>query len=34
MKIKKFGVVDFLDGDEAIVEYLNAALEEGDADFS
>ena len=33
MKIKKFDVVDFLDSDEAIVEYLNAVLEEGDADF-
>ncbi len=33
MKIKKFDVVDFLDSDEAIIEYLNAALEEGDADF-
>ncbi|MDE0154828.1 MAG: putative addiction module antidote protein [Gammaproteobacteria bacterium] len=33
MKIKKFDVVDFLDSDEAIIEYLNAALEEGDSDF-
>ena len=33
MKIKKFDVIDFLDGDEAIVEYLNAVLEEGDAEF-
>ena len=33
MKIKKFDVVDFLGGDEAIIEYLNAALEEGDSDF-
>ena len=33
MKIKKFDVVDFLDSDEAIVEYLNAALKEGDSDF-
>ena len=24
MKIKKFDVVDFLDSDEAIIEYLNA----------
>ena len=33
MKIKNFDVVDFLDSDEAIIEYLNAALEEGDSDF-
>ena len=33
MKIKKFDVVDFLDSDEAIIEYLNAALEEGEPDF-
>ena len=33
MKIKKFDVVDFLDSDEAIIEYLNTALEEGDSDF-
>ena len=33
MKIKKFDVVDFLGSDEAITEYLNAALEEGDSDF-
>ena len=33
MKIKKFDVVDFLGTDEAIIEYLNAALEEGDSDF-
>lgn len=33
MKIKKFDVVDFLRSDEAIIEYLNAALEEGDSDF-
>ena len=33
MKIKKFNVVDFLGSDEAIIEYLNAALEEGDSDF-
>ena len=26
MKLKKFDVVDFLDNDEALVEYLNAAL--------
>lgn len=33
MKIKKFDVVDFLDSDEVIIEYLNAALEDGDSDF-
>ena len=33
MKIKNFDVVDFLGSDEAIIEYLNAALEEGDSDF-
>ena len=27
IKLKKFDVVDFLDSDEALVEYLNAALE-------
>ena len=32
MKIKNFDVVDFLDN-EAIIEYLNAALEEGEPDF-
>jgi probable addiction module antidote protein len=30
MKLKKFDAVDFLDSDEAMVEYLNAALEEDD----
>ncbi len=30
IKLKKFDVVDFLDSDEALVEYLNAALEEHD----
>ena len=33
MKIKKFDVIDFLDSDEAIIEYLNAALDEGDSEF-
>ena len=33
MKIKKFDVVDFLGSDEAIIEYLNAALDEGDSEF-
>ena len=30
MELKKFDVVDFLDSDEALVEYLNAALAEKD----
>ena len=30
MKLKKFDVIDFLDSDEALVEYLNVALEEND----
>ena len=33
MKLKKFDVVDFLDNDEALIEYLNAALEENDPAF-
>ena len=33
MKIEKFDIVDFLGSDEATIEYLNAALEEGDSDF-
>ncbi len=33
MKTKRFDVVDFLESDEAIVEYLNAVLEENDAEF-
>ena len=33
MKLKKFDVVDFLDNDEALVEYLSAALEEGDPKY-
>ena len=33
MRLKKFDVVDFLDSDEMIVEYLNAALEEKDPAF-
>ncbi len=28
MKLKNFDAVDFLDNDEALIEYLNAALEE------
>ena len=31
MKLKKFDIVDFLDSDEALIEYLNAALEEDDS---
>ena len=30
MELKKFDVIDFLDSDEALVEYLNVALEEKD----
>ncbi len=30
MELKKFDPVDFLDSDEALVEYLNVALEEND----
>ena len=30
MELKKFDVVDFLDDDEALIEYLNVALEEKD----
>ena len=33
MKLKKFEVVDFLDSDEALIEYLNAALEENDPKY-
>ena len=33
MSLKQFDVVDFLDSDEAMVEYLNAALEEQDPAF-
>ena len=33
MRLKKFDVIDFLDSDEMIVEYLNAALEENDPGF-
>ena len=33
MKTKEFDVIDFLNSDEAIVEYHNAVLEEGDAEF-
>lgn len=30
MELKKFDVVDFLDSDEALIEYLNVALAEKD----
>lgn len=33
MNLKKFDVVDFLDSDEALVEYLSVALEENDPKY-
>ena len=33
MQLKGFDVVDFLDSDEALVEYLNVALEENDPKY-
>ena len=33
MKLKKFDVVDFLDSDEAMIEYLNVALETNDPKY-
>ena len=33
MKLKKFDVIDFLDNDEALIEYLNVALEENDPKY-
>ncbi len=33
MELKKFDVIDFLDGDEELIEYLNLALEEGDPKY-
>ena len=33
MELKKFDVVDFLESDEALVEYLNVALEENDPGY-
>ena len=33
MKLKRFDVIDFLDSDEALVEYLNVALEENDPKY-
>ena len=33
MKLKKFDVVDFLDSDDALIEYLNLALAENDPTY-
>ena len=33
MKLKTFDVIDFLDSDEALIEYLNVALEENDPQY-
>ena len=33
MSLKQFDVIDFLDSDEAVVDYLNIALEEQDPAF-
>ena len=33
MKLKKFDVIDFLNDDEALIEYLNVALEENDPKY-
>ncbi len=33
MQLKNFDVVDFLDSDEALVEYLNVALETNDPKY-
>ena len=33
MQLKKFDVVDFLDSDKALVEYLNVALETNDPKY-
>jgi probable addiction module antidote protein len=33
LNLKKFDVIDFLDSDEAMVEYLNAALAENDPKY-
>ena len=33
MELKTFDPIDFLDTDEALIEYLNAALEERDPAF-
>ena len=33
MQLKEFDIVDFLDSDEALVEYLNVALEMNDPKY-
>ncbi len=33
MELKRFDVIDFLDGDEALIEYLNLALAENDPKY-
>ena len=33
MKLKKFDVIDFLDSDEALAEYLSVALAENDPKY-
>ncbi len=33
MKLKKFDVIDFLNNDEALIEYLNVVLEENDPKY-
>ena len=33
MELKKFDVIDFLDSDEALAEYLNVALQENDPGY-
>ena len=33
LNLKKFDVIDFLDSDEAMVEYLNVALAENDPKY-
>ena len=33
MQLKEFDIVDFLDSDEALVEYLNVALETNDPKY-
>ena len=33
VKLTKFDVIDFLESDEMMVEYLNAALAEGDPQY-
>ena len=33
MKLKKFDVIDFLNSDEALIEYLNVVLKENDPQY-